>query len=175
MLTEKIILKALNRLSEVLAQKNESRTLLLVGGAALQLLGYHHKVATTDVDNLLPMDDLLKKIVKQIASEMNLHENWLNSSSSAFTQKGIDYSLDAKNVIETDSLSVNIVSIENFIELKVRAQIDRGFDLEDILALKPTKAHLLKLKEKILREGNHHVHVIEEDFCQILNRLGYDE
>jgi hypothetical protein len=175
MLTETIILKALNRLGELLAQKNESRALLLVGGAALQLLGFHHKVATTDVDNLLPMDDILKKIVGQIAKEMGLHEHWLNSSSSAFIQKNIDYSKDAKKIIETHSLTVNIVSIENFIELKVRAQIDRGFDLEDIIALKPTKSQLLKLKAKILSEKNHHVHIIEEDFSLILNRLGYDE
>lgn len=175
MLNETIITKALNRLSEVLYEAKESRTLLLAGGAALQLLGFHHKTVTTDIDNLLPMDEVLKNAVKAVALEMNLQENWLNSHSSSFTQKNINYMKDAKNIIETDSLTVKIVSIENFIDLKVRAQIDRGFDLEDIVALKPTKDHLLKLKQIILHEGSHHAHVIEEDFRIIFNRLGYDE
>ena len=175
MLNESIILKALNRLSELLEESNESRTLLLVGGAALKLLGFHHKTVTTDVDNLLPMDEILKKIVLKIANEMNLHENWLNSHSSSFSDKNIDYMKNAKTVIKTNSLTVNIVSVENFIELKVRAQIDRGFDLPDIIALNPTKEHLLNLKVKILNEGHHHAHVVEEDFRIILNGLGYDD
>jgi hypothetical protein len=175
MLNETLIIKALNRLSEILAEAQESRTLLLVGGAALQLLGFHHKTVTTDIDNLLPMDEILKKAGKSIAIEMGLHENWLNSHSSSFTLKDIDYMKDTKTVIESTFLTVKIVSIENFIDLKVRAQIDRGFDLDDIVALRPTRDHLLKLKNKILKEGNHHPHVIEEDFRLILNRLGYDE
>ncbi len=175
MLDESVILMALKRLSELLEDSNESRTLLLVGGAALKLLGFNHKTVTTDIDNLLPMDDVLKMAIKKIAIEMSLHENWLNSHSSSFKDKSIDYMKDAKVVIETKSLTVNVVSIENFIELKVRAQIDRGFDLEDIIALKPTKDHLLKLKQKILNERHHHPHVIEEDFKIILRGLGYDD
>lgn len=175
MLNETIIKKALNRLSEVLNEAQESRTLLLVGGAALQLLGFHHKTVTTDIDNLLPMDEVLKNAVKTVALEMNLQINWLNSHSSSFAEKNIDYMKDAKTIIESDSLTVKIVSVENFINLKVRAQIDRGFDLDDIVALNPTKEHLLKLKQIILSEGRHHAHVIEEDFRIILNRLGYDE
>lgn len=175
MLNETLILKALNRLSEVLLETHESRTLLLVGGAALQLLGFHHKTVTTDIDNLLPMDEVLKKAVKTIANEMGLNENWLNSNSSSFTLKNIDYMKDAKTVIDSESLTVKIVSIENFIDMKVRAQIDRGFDLDDIVALRPTKDHLLKLKNIILKEGNHHAHVINEDFRLIFSRLGYDE
>jgi hypothetical protein len=175
MLDESIILKALNRLSELLKESNESRTLLLVGGAALKLLGYQHKTVTTDIDNLLPMDEILKDAVKKIAVEMNFHENWLNSYSCSFSDKNIDYMKNAKTVIKSDSLTVNIVSIENFIELKVRAQIDRGFDLPDIIALNPTKEHLLKLKLKILKKGHHHAHVVEEDFKNIFRGLGYDE
>ena len=175
MLDESIILKALNRLSELLEESNESRTLLLVGGAALKLLGFQHKTVTTDIDNLLPMDEILINAVKKISIEMNLHENWLNSHSSSFSDKNIDYMKNAKTVIKTNSLTVNIVSIENFIELKVRAQIDRGFDLPDIIALKPTKDQLLKLKQQILSEGHHQVHVIEEDFRIILRGLGYDD
>lgn len=175
MLDESIILKALKRLSEILEESNESRTLLLVGGAALKLLGFQHKTVTTDIDNLLPMDEILKNAIKKIAIEMNLNENWLNSHSSSFSNKSIDYMKDAKTVIKTRSLTVNIVSIENFIELKVRAQIDRGFDLPDIIALAPSKDQLLKLKQKILSEGHHHDHVIEEDFRNILRGLGYDD
>jgi uncharacterized protein YpiB (UPF0302 family) len=175
MLNESVILKALKRLSEILEESNESRTLLLVGGAALKLLGFQHKAVTTDIDNLLPMDEILKNAVDKIAIEMNLHENWLNSHSSSFLDKNIDYTKNAKTVIKTNSLTVNIVSIENFIELKVRAQIDRGFDLPDIIALKPTKDHLFKLKQKILSEGHHHVHVVEEDFRIIFRGLGYDD
>lgn len=175
MLDESIILNALKRLSELLDESHEARTLLLVGGAALKLLGFHHKTVTTDIDNLLPMDEILKNAVQKIAVEMNLHENWLNSHSSSFSDKNIDYMKDAKTVIKTNSLTVNIVSIENFIELKVRAQIDRGFDLPDIIALKPTKDHLLKLKQKILSEGHHLAHVIEEDFRIIFRGLGYDD
>lgn len=175
MMNETIILKALNRLSQLLEENHESRTLLLIGGAALQLLGFRHKTVTTDIDNLLPMDEVLKNSVKKIALEMNLNDNWLNSYSSSFAQKNIDYMQGATNVIETSSLTVKIVSIENFIELKVRAQLDRGFDLDDIIALNPTKNHLLELKQKILNEGHHDVHVIEEDFRAMLIGLDYDE
>jgi hypothetical protein len=175
MLDESIILKSLNRLSELLEESNESRTLLLVGGAALKLLGFHHKTVTTDIDNLLPMDEILKKAIKKIAIEMNLHENWLNSHSSSFSDKNIDYMKTSQTVIKTNSLTVNIVSIENFIELKVRAQVDRGFDLPDIIALNPTKDHLSKLKQKILSEGHHHVHIVEEEFRIILRGLGYED
>jgi hypothetical protein len=174
MLNETKIKTALNRLSELLSSANESRTLLLVGGAALQLLGYHHKIATTDIDNILPMDDLLKKFVHIIAKEMDLNDDWLNSNSSSFTVKNRDYSLNAINFLNTKSLTVNIVSLEIFIELKIRAHIDRGFDLEDIIALRPTKLQLSHLKTILSKEGNHLPHVIEEDFREISTRLGYE-
>lgn len=175
MLDETKIKNALNRLSELLNQANESRTLLLVGGAALQLLGHTHKIVTTDVDNLLPMDDLLKNLVIKIAKEMDLNENWLNSNSSSFARKNIDYFLNAQTVLSTGSLTVQIVSITIFIELKVRAHLDRGFDLEDIIALHPTKEQLNNLKYTLLKEGNHLPHVIEEDFKEMFKGLGYEE
>ncbi|MDO9183008.1 MAG: DUF6036 family nucleotidyltransferase [Bacteriovorax sp.] len=174
MLNETKIKNALNRLSELLGETNESRTLLLVGGAALQLLGYTHKTVTTDIDNLLPMDDLLKNLVLKIAKEMDLNENWLNSNSSSFARKNIDYFLNAQTVISSNSLTVQIVSINIFIELKVRAHLDRGFDLEDILALHPTKEQLNSLRDTLLKEGNHLPHVIEEDFREIFKGLGYE-
>ena len=175
MLNEAIITKALNRLGELLDEANEPRTLLLVGGAALQLLEYHHKTVTTDIDNLLPIDEILKKAINAVAGEMNIQENWLNSHSSSFALKNIDYMKGAKTVMDSNSLTVKVVSIENFIELKVRAQIDRGFDLDDIIALNPAKDQLNLLKQKILKEGNHLPHVIEEDFRIIFSRLSYDD
>jgi hypothetical protein len=171
MLNETQIKLALNRLGQLLDEAKESRTLLLVGGAALQLLGHTHKVATTDVDNLLPMDKVLKKFVHIIAEEMGLREDWLNSNSSSFANKNIDYTLNATTVIDTHSLTVKIVSLEIFIELKVRAHIDRGFDMEDIIALNPSISQLNKLKEILIKEGHHHSHVIEEDFNEIFRRL----
>lgn len=175
MLNETQIKKALNRLSEILQRSGESRSLLIVGGAALQLLGYHHKTVTTDVDNLLPIDEGLKKFIHQVASELGLNENWLNSNSSSFAQKNIDYTIDAITILDTGALTVKVVSLENYIELKVRAQIDRGFDLDDIIALKPKKDFLLELRSKIVREGNHHTYVIDEEFNNIFERLGYDD
>lgn len=176
MLHRNLIIHALNRLSELLKEINETRTLIVVGGAAIELLGFNRPDVTRDVDVISNIDKILARLILQIAQEMGLPNDWLNNHSSIFLNNIDTKSFPSETeVYQSNNLKVYSVAIDLLIELKVRAYVDRGLDDNDLVILAPPQATLLAIKEKLLREGNHNQSNIELDFAEIFNLLGYEK
>ncbi len=88
-ITRETLLKALNRLGDLLREKNKCVDLVCCGGVVSVL--YHQSRWTThDVDVLFPdnkfITDLLKTLIEQVGEELNLEHGsrdmWFNDSVS---------------------------------------------------------------------------------------------
>ncbi len=82
-LTKLDMMKALRRFDEHLTQGVE----LLVGGGAAMVCVYDFPLHTTDIDVVLKNTsiDKIQPIVHQVAQELGLTEDWLNTWYSSFT------------------------------------------------------------------------------------------
>lgn len=86
LLTRSDIENALRRLGELALQQDESIELLAVGGAAM-VLGYDARMSTHDVDAVALQPELarlLRKLVQQIADELDWPSDWLNDGAKGF-------------------------------------------------------------------------------------------
>ncbi|GIK43492.1 MAG: hypothetical protein BroJett011_73250 [Chloroflexota bacterium] len=85
-LTKEEIIEALKRLGELAEQEASPIELLLMGGAVMVLV-YNTRVSTRDVDALIlapPEARPILSLVKQVAQEYNLPEDWLNDGAKGY-------------------------------------------------------------------------------------------
>lgn len=77
------IVQALERLSEILAERKVKADLYVVGGAAL-VLAFDARPATRDVDAIFRRKNEVYKAAAQVARELVLPDEWLNDSVKRF-------------------------------------------------------------------------------------------
>jgi hypothetical protein len=134
----KDIRKYIERIDEELALLNESRELVVCGGAAM-LFGNYNKASTQDIDMLKPVKDpVLKEISKKLAKEFeHLRDNWLNSDSSSFLSDSLprDWELRLEERFTGSHLRVLSLGREDLLYSKLCAHIDREMDEDDIREL----------------------------------------
>lgn len=85
-LTKEEIIEALKRLGELAEQQVSPIELVLMGGAVMVLV-YNTRVSTRDVDALIldpPEARTVRSLVKQVAHEYNLPEDWLNDGAKGY-------------------------------------------------------------------------------------------
>ncbi len=83
LLTRKDILRALERLSEILEARGVKADLYVVGGAALTL-AYKARPSTRDVDAIFKRKNEVFKAAAQVAREQTLPAEWLNDAAKKF-------------------------------------------------------------------------------------------
>lgn len=86
LLTRSDIENALHRLGELALQQGESIELLAVGGAVM-VLGYAARLATHDVDAVALQPEsaqLVRRLVQQVAEELDWPADWLNDGAKGF-------------------------------------------------------------------------------------------
>lgn len=83
LLTRADILRALERLSEILEAKGVKADLFVVGGAAMAL-AYEARPSTRDVDAIFKRRNEVFKAAAQVAREQGLPDGWLNDASKKF-------------------------------------------------------------------------------------------
>jgi hypothetical protein len=86
LLTRSDIENALRRLGELALQQDETIELLVVGGAAM-VLAYDARMSTHDVDAVALHPEstrLLRRLVRQIAEELDWPTDWLNDGAKGF-------------------------------------------------------------------------------------------
>ena len=154
---------ALNLLGELLQARGESFNIIIVGGAAVNLLGFVSR-ATTDVDilafahpdsqgklQLSPPDDplpgVLVEAARVVATDLSLDPNWLNTGPASQWQSGIPPGLEKRISWRSHGgLSVGIVGRRDLIFLKLYAAVDdtgpTSVHFQDLIALRPTKDEL---------------------------------
>jgi hypothetical protein len=79
LLSGKDILRAFERLSQILEARKVKADLFVVGGAAMAL-AFKARPATRDVDAVFKRKNEVFKTAAQVARELNLPDEWLNSA-----------------------------------------------------------------------------------------------
>src|SRR5579859_5141728 len=83
LLTRKEILKALERLSEILESRGVKADLYVIGGAAMTL-AYKARPSTRDVDAVFKRKNEVFKVAAQVAREQGLPDEWLSDAAKKF-------------------------------------------------------------------------------------------
>lgn len=151
----------LQRVGELLAARGERFRIVIVGGAALQLLGLVDR-ATTDVDIIAfagtdapsrklerppdPLPASLRRAAETVASDLGLRTDWLNAQTAMQWDFGMPPHLDDEiRWYDFGGLEVGAVGRLGLIHLKLFAAVDggpAGVHFQDLLVLKPMEHEL---------------------------------
>ena len=154
---------ALQRVGELLAAERQSARIVVVGGAAMNLLGYVTR-ATSDVDIIAfgagkssagerlirpprPLPDELVVAAQAVASAMNLRKDWLNAGPAMQWDLGLPPGLESRlEWRQFAALAVGLVGRLDLIYLKLYAAADgigpASVHFQDLMALAPTLEEL---------------------------------
>lgn len=156
---------ALTRVSEILSADGEAFAIVVLGGAALNLLGVVART-TTDVDVLavaqpgdsdsqreiaeppVPLPEPLLKAIGLVAEDMELAPDWLNTGPAPQWRTGLPTGLASRIHWRRygTALDVGIVSRYDLIFFKLFAAADdigtTGVHYQDLIALEPTAEEL---------------------------------
>jgi hypothetical protein len=155
-LTE-VLPQALQAVGDLLEAEGARATIVVVGGATLNLLGLVERT-THDVDviarvdagmTLVPPDPLppaLQRAIARVARDFGLMDDWLNTMVARQWQQGLPPGL-AQDVQwrSYGALDVGLVGRRTLIALKLFATADqspRSVHAQDLLALAPSEAEL---------------------------------
>lgn len=108
------------------------RTIVLVGGALMALLGL--RPATRDVDTVERLDEPTKEAVATVARRHGLAPRWLNDSAAAFRPSGFDVAT-CRVLLDRSTLLVLGAPADQVFLMKLNAA--RAVDTADLRALWP--------------------------------------
>jgi len=153
---------ALLRVGELLAAAGEPQAIVIVGGAALGLLGVVAR-ATRDVDilafarprgrdawTLVPpppqLPESLAVAIRTVGRDLGLADDWLNTGPALQWKQGLPPGLETRiRWRQYAALRVGLVGRKDLIYLKLHAAADNspeGSHARDLAALDPTDAEL---------------------------------
>lgn len=147
-LTQEIMLKALQRLDELIpTYLNSNEVRLIMGGGGAMILAHGFKLGTSDID-AVPAKGVevsaLDPLVKKIAEEQNLVSDWLNPYFSTFAHTlPSDYANRLISVFKGKQLEVLALGKEEMLIMKcfahrqkdighARALIKKGTDIKAV-------------------------------------------
>jgi len=153
-INSEILAKALKLLSGRLELEGSPPVNLVVcGGAALIALELVFRT-TKDVDvvavidkggvlnSLKPLPSFLLKAAHQVAADLDLDENWLNSGPADLVDLGLPPGFTTRLHQERygNRVTVNFISRIDQIHFKLYAAVDSGpgYHVDDLLSLEPT-------------------------------------
>jgi predicted nucleotidyltransferase len=84
------IVEALERLDRALGARGTRAELYLVGGAVM-CLALDARASTKDVDGWFTEPQAVREAAREVASEMDLPEDWLNDAAKAFVPAGATF------------------------------------------------------------------------------------
>jgi len=130
LLTRKDILRALERLSEILQARGVKADLYVVGGAAMTL-AFKARPSTRDVDAVFKRRNEVFKAAAQVAREQGLPDEWLNDASKRFIGRPDRHPLP---ILDLPGLRLMAGSPEYLLAMKILAdRHDR--DRQDLRSL----------------------------------------
>jgi len=149
------IIELLERLGSLAKERNEELELLLIGGAVMVLV-YEQRLSTRDVDAvfLSPAETATaRELIKQIAAERNLPEDWLNDAA-----KGYVVGIGQSSVIfSMPGIIVKMPTVAQMLAMKLCAWRD-DVDIEDarrlLLELTGDREQIWEAIEPYLTPGN---------------------
>lgn len=134
-----------------LARKDKVFEAVVIGGAALHILGVISK-QTQDVDVLDPLlDESIIQASKDFALEMgigetSLKENWLNHGPESLRKcLRKNWKARLQPLFKGKAITFTTLGRVDLIGTKLLAYCDRGRDLSDCLALNPSREEILEI------------------------------
>jgi hypothetical protein len=166
---------ALQRVGELIQARGEHFRVVIIGGAAMNLLGIVART-TTDVDILAfgdlesdarsghriarppePLPAALIAAAQAVAREMGLGPDWLNAGPASQWDLGLPPGLESRIEWRTHAaLDVGLVGRLDLIYFKLYAAADdtgpKSVHFQDLLALSPTLAELAAAREWVVSQ-----------------------
>jgi hypothetical protein len=163
---------ALSAVGELIAGAGERIAIVIVGGAALNLLGIVRRT-TSDVDVIAraykddagalklqpakPFPPVLDRAIRAVARDFRLDPDWMNSVVDAQWKQGLPPRLiDEITWMNCGGgLDVGLVGRRTLIALKLYAAVDRGagsVHVQDLIALRPTAGELAEAAEWVIMQ-----------------------
>ncbi len=154
--------RALRLLGELLEARGEKFRIVVIGGAAVNLLGFVSR-ATTDVDILAfantdamgrlylgppdePLPAALLSAALIVARDMDLDPHWLNTGPASQWRTGLPPGLESRvHWLELNALSVGLVDRYDLVFFKLWAAADHGprsVHFQDLLQLTPSEEEI---------------------------------
>ncbi len=189
---------SLRRVGELLAYGGHSYAIVILGGAALNLLGIVER-PTTDVDILAfagedaeksrllhappePMPAPLREATRAVARDLGLDNEWLNTGPALQWRAGLPPGLaDRVQWRRYDSLHVGIVARYDLIFFKLFASADspgsRSVHYRDLLALRPTADELFSAADWVRTQdaAPEFARILSEVVRHARRDLGFDD
>ena len=156
---------ALRRTGAVLAARGIEGPirLYLVGGSAgllNGLIGAARMTADVDVMSMEPGEkwEWVRDAARTVAAELRLPETWLNDECRIFAWcLPLGWRGRCDRAIAAGPLEVRLISRGDFVAGRVVTAARRPADLEDLLALKPTRGELAFAEENVSRLEREHL------------------
>ena len=155
----------LSAVGELLEEKGEPASIVVVGGASLNLSGFVNR-ATDDVDVIAraegdgestlippdPMPEPLRDAVERVRRDFGLQPGWLNTAVANQWETSLPPSLKEDLTWQTyGGLRVGVAGRRPLIALKLLAAVDQGgpqsVHYQDLVRLAPTDEELEEAKE----------------------------
>lgn len=151
------IAASLTAVGELLAAEGRAFSIVIIGGAAMNLLGLTRR-ATRDIDILAwgvgeeierppePLPEPLERAIRTVAVRFGLPPGWLNTGPVSQWDTGLPTGLAARlHWRDYASLRVGIIDRYDLLFFKVYAAADdslSGRHYRDLIALRPTEREL---------------------------------
>ncbi|MGK5084476.1 DUF6036 family nucleotidyltransferase [Bdellovibrionota bacterium FG-1] len=171
----------LNQFDEYLAQRGQAFEAVVIGGAALIVMGIISR-DTIDVDCLDPKipDEILKHAAnfRTSAPNLRLHEKWINNGpDSLIRDLPHDWRTRLVPIFKGESLHLLTLGRLDLLKTKLFAFCDRDQDLQDCMAFKPTQKELDSCIDWVSqRDGNPNwPENVRRHFEILKKRLGHDQ
>jgi hypothetical protein len=161
-----LLAAALRALGALLKANGHTEYLVVVGGVAMNLRGFHAR-ATADVDVIArgawgyeatptlftpePLPDVVRESILRVARDFGLNDDWMNTVVAKQWQSGMPPTLaEDLEWHHFDALHVGVPGREAMIALKLFAALDTGprsVHMQDLLRMAPTDAELEQAAE----------------------------
>lgn len=177
-LTPKILKPVLDALDQKLEQLNDTRELIVCGGAALLILNVIDR-QTRDVDVVTPpLDSVLRQAAEEVRKQFGLEPNWLNNGPESLARDlELGWESRASQIYKGKFLTIKSLARRDLIASKLYAMCDRDeSDLDDLVQLKPSFAEIETLREWVLERDASELWPARVEKClkRLKARLGHE-
>lgn len=148
-----------NKFDNYLHSRSLQFECVIIGGAALNILGVIQR-ETSDIDCLdpkIPIEVLNASVeFKKSHPELMLAENWLNNGPDSLVNiLPTGWRLRIYEIYSGKARTLYSLGRSDFLKTKLFAYCDRDIDLNDCLAMKPTKEELLECLNWVVQQDAH--------------------
>ena len=113
-----------------LAQEGKHGEIFMLGGAALTLV-FNAREATRDIDAIFHPAEDMREIIKDIAHEYDLAEDWLNDGAKNFLTPQMKFN----SYLSLSNLTISSIDAEGLLALKLTAARADSKDMPDSIFL----------------------------------------